>query len=391
MGKIVFFNIPACGHTNPTVEVVRALTQRGHQVRYYSFGMFREALEGAGAAFTACDGYLPPMPKDFDRRVGKDFASLIGMATHVTLGMDERVCRELREFGPDCLVVDSMCVWGKLFAKKLRLPMVCSTTTFAFNRETAKMMKPGFREALYAIAGIPRISRNLRDLRKQGFAVKNLLDLIQNDEQTDTIVYTSRAFQPLAETFGERYAFVGPSLPQVPAEPRERGRPLVYISLGTVIRNQGFYQSCMEALGGGPYDVVLSAGEERRAALAKAAPANFRVEARVAQLAVLQNADVFITHCGMNSVSEAIYYEVPMILFPQQSEQNAVAQRAQELGAGLRPASASPGAIKAAVAEILGNRARYQAGLRGLSESFRAAGGAPRAADKIEAVIQGQG
>ena len=36
MSKIVFFCIPAHGHTNPTLGVVRELTARGHEVLYYS-------------------------------------------------------------------------------------------------------------------------------------------------------------------------------------------------------------------------------------------------------------------------------------------------------------------------------------------------------------------
>ena len=47
MSRIVFFSIPAYGHTNPTVEVVRQLVRRGHRVRYYSFEEFRVKLEGA--------------------------------------------------------------------------------------------------------------------------------------------------------------------------------------------------------------------------------------------------------------------------------------------------------------------------------------------------------
>lgn len=33
MSKIVFFSIPAYGHTNPTIEVVRELSTRGHEVK----------------------------------------------------------------------------------------------------------------------------------------------------------------------------------------------------------------------------------------------------------------------------------------------------------------------------------------------------------------------
>ena len=57
MATIVFFCIPAHGHTNPTLNVVRELTARGHRVVYYSYDDFREKIEGAGAEFVSCNGY----------------------------------------------------------------------------------------------------------------------------------------------------------------------------------------------------------------------------------------------------------------------------------------------------------------------------------------------
>jgi UDP:flavonoid glycosyltransferase YjiC (YdhE family) len=55
----MFFCIPAYGHHNPTIAVVRELTQRGNRVRYFSFEEFRAKIEGAGAEFIPCDKYLP--------------------------------------------------------------------------------------------------------------------------------------------------------------------------------------------------------------------------------------------------------------------------------------------------------------------------------------------
>ena len=37
MATIVFFCIPAHGHTNPTLNVVRELVTRGNGVVYYSY------------------------------------------------------------------------------------------------------------------------------------------------------------------------------------------------------------------------------------------------------------------------------------------------------------------------------------------------------------------
>ena len=64
MSKIVFFCIPAYGHTNPTIEVVRELVKRGNQVHYYSFYEFRSRIEETGAVCIPCDDFMPPAPKD---------------------------------------------------------------------------------------------------------------------------------------------------------------------------------------------------------------------------------------------------------------------------------------------------------------------------------------
>ena len=45
MSRIVFFGIPAHGHTNPTLEVVRELISRGNQVWYYSYNIMREKID----------------------------------------------------------------------------------------------------------------------------------------------------------------------------------------------------------------------------------------------------------------------------------------------------------------------------------------------------------
>ena len=235
---------------------------------------------------------------------------------------------------------------------------------------------------LRSLVGMPRVGRCMALLRRHGYPVKGLLDLIQNDNETDTIVYTSRAFQPMAETFSDRYAFVGPSLPErALAEQPPKARPLVYISLGTVMNRQAdFYRSCIAALGQEPLDVVMSVGESVDPASLSPAPANFRIERRVDQLAVLARADVFLTHCGMNSANEAIWFGVPTVLYPQQSEEGAVADRMEELGLGLRLKDAST--IREAVRQVL-TEPGYRERTLAMGETFRSAGGPTRAAEKI--------
>ncbi|MGG4393145.1 macrolide family glycosyltransferase [Paenibacillus thiaminolyticus] len=390
MSKIVFFSIPAHGHTNPTIPVVTELVNRGHQVWYYSFLEFQGKIEGAGAAFIACDEFLPQLsPKELDRKVGKDFAALIEMVADTTIALDEKVCKELREIQPDCIVSDSLCFWGKLFAKKLGIPYICSTTTFAFNRHTAKLMKRGFIELWRMIVGLPRINKKIQLLQDHGYEVENFVSIIQNNNETDTIVYTAKEFQPMAGTFSERYAFIGPSIRQSPpVRNHKKDRKLIYISLGTILnQNQDFYQNLIRAFADTDYDVVMSVGEKTEISSLGNIPGNFTVKNFVDQISVLQTADVFITHCGMNSANESLYFGVPMVLFPQHSEQRLVANRVAELGAGLKLQGKKPKYLAAAVSEVLTNRT-YQENAQKLSETFQNAGGAVEAANVILTIIR---
>lgn len=59
---------------------------------------------------------------------------------------------------------------------------------------------------------------------------------------------------------------------------------------------------------------------------------------RVPQLAVLQQADVFITHGGLGSIKESIYYGVPMLVYPLDPhyDQPGNALKVAHHGLGLR-------------------------------------------------------
>lgn len=390
MSKIVFFSIPAHGHTNPTIPVVRELVNHGHEVWYYSFNEFQEKIEGAGAQFISCDAFLPPMSaEELEKKAGKDFAALIEMVVDTTISMDEQVCRELTDFGPDCIVSDSVCFWGKLFARKLAIPFISSTTTFAFNQHTARLMKRGFKEMIGMFTGMPRINKKIKLLKNNGYEVKNFIALIQNDNFTDTIVYTSKAFQPMVETFSACYAFVGPSILATETAAVPKGdRKKIYISLGTVLnQNADFYKNCLQAFKDEDVEVVMSVGEKTDISALGKIPDHFVIASRVDQVTVLKQADVFVTHCGMNSVNESIYFGVPMVLFPLHSEEGVVANRAAELGAGVKLKSSQPEHLRAAVNTVLNDQS-FIKNTEKLAESFKQAGGFKAAAAFIEAKVR---
>ena len=189
--RIIWFCIPAYGHTNPTIEVVRELVRRGNEVRYYSFEEFREKIEGAGAEFVSCDAYLPALDAKSERKLREVSTTEMSVQSfRITAILDPIISQDMESWQPDVLVTDSACFWGKLTAIKFNLPWVCSTTTFAFNKDSAQYMQQSASEIADMVLGLPRMNREIRKLRGLGYHVKNVLDIVQNKPDDNTIVYT---------------------------------------------------------------------------------------------------------------------------------------------------------------------------------------------------------
>ncbi|MBR6677615.1 MAG: glucosyltransferase [Oscillospiraceae bacterium] len=390
MSKIVFFCIPAHGHTNPTLGVVKELISRGHQVWYYSYNMLRDKIESTGATFVSCDDLDMEQklsPKD-GARIGKDLAFSTKILVDTTLALDDKVCADMERLKPDCIVADSMAVWGKAVAMKLGIPFVSSTTTFAFNRHSAKIMKQSFGDLLKLLLSTPKIAKQIKRLQQKGYPIKSVLDIIQNDEHTHTIVYTSAEFQPCCETFSDKYAFVGPSIrPASKAVEKSRSK-LVYISMGTVNNDMlPLYQNCLAALSNTGYQVILSVGSMVSVDSFGALPEQISVFPQVDQIAVLQQADLFVSHCGMNSVNESLYFGVPLLMLPQTPEQSGVAQRVAQLGAGILLKKADVTSIAQGVKTLFSDSS-FRENAHKISVSFRECSGAKGAADKILQVCE---
>lgn len=352
MSNIVFFCIPAHGHTNPTLGVVRELTDRGHKVWYYSYNVMREKIEAAGATFISCDDY------------------------------------DMEQMQPDCIVADSMAIWGKAVAMKLHIPFVSSTTTFAFNQYSAKIMKRSAGEVFRMLFSMPKINRDIKRLQDKGYPVKQVLDILQNDEHTHTIVYTSPEFQPCADTFSEKYAFVGPSIRPVTGDIEKKRKTLVYISMGTVNNDLlPLYKRFLDAFAKTDYQVILSVGNLVPTDAFGELPEHICVFPSVDQIAVLKKADVFLSHCGMNSVNESLYFGVPLVMLPQTSEQSGVAERVLQLGAGIRLKQTDAASVLQAVNLALSDPS-YRENAAAISAGFQRCSGAKGAADKILSVCK---
>ena len=102
------------------------------------------------------------------------------------------------------------------------------------------------------------------------------------------------------------------------------------------------------------------------------------------QLELLQYADVFVTHGGMNSSSEALYYGVPLVVIPVTGDQPLVAKRVNEVGAGIRlnRKELTSEMLRESVKKVMDD-VTFKEKSRKVGESLRNAGGYNRAVDEI--------
>ncbi|WP_230886692.1 macrolide family glycosyltransferase [Streptomyces spinoverrucosus] len=378
------------GRVNPTLPVVAELVRRGHSVTYHTSPAFRGEVEAAGARvllYPGGDQALPDPPTPIALIEG-----LAGAAVRLL----PSVLADLRRVRPDLIVHDNACPWGAVAARELKVPAASSFTTFAFNRQVPSPTR-GSWELL--AAAVTRGCGGLGYLRSR-WGLRRRFDAgglpwvdLGNIRQPLNLVYTSRAFQPGVEEFDRAYRFVGPSIgarPDDPSFPADRLRdPVLYASLGTVFnadpRLLRSFATGLASLGG---SVILSTGQTDPDALG---PLPDHVLARrfVPQPEVLARAAVFVTHGGMNSVNEAMYAGVPMLVVPQGADQPMVARRVVELGAGLslRTQDVTMGSVRSLAGRLL-HDPRFRAAAGALRVAQHEAGGYRRAADELERYLR---
>jgi MGT family glycosyltransferase len=167
------------------------------------------------------------------------------------------------------------------------------------------------------------------------------------------------------------------------------GRPIIYVTLGTLQnRIAGTFRSIAEACDGLGAQLVISTGHGVPPESLSDLPGNPVVVSYAPQLELLERAMLAITHAGLNTVLDALSTGVPMVAIPVTNEQPGIAARMAATGAGemIPLKKATTDRIRTLVAKVMSEPAYRTASIR-VRDSIRDAGGAPRAAELIEAAV----
>jgi MGT family glycosyltransferase len=395
---VAVVHLSSGGHVRPLLPLVGALRESGARTVQFALPKWEAECATAGGEFRA----LPDVGIDLDA----GSPNMVCLAERLAL-VSERLTPwmtgQLREIGAEVVLRDVLAHYGRYAACAAGLPQVAFSAAMAFPRAlrsslrtmpgpTLRMM-PAVIGQLAGGAGEALRLRRLSQRLEQHYEepMGGWLDVLAGRYGHTTLVGTSRDMQVLSRGFaGEDVRFVGP-LRAAAAQGQEQepalasvspGEQLIYVSLGTVFeKHPEFFRDAARALARPRRRVILSIGRIPPRALGSL-PAGVTAHAHVDQLAVLRRADLFVTHGGFNSMQEGLVAGVPLLLFPQMQEQILNAERAAELGAGVRLSRPTPARIAAQADRILAEP-RFRAAAQRVGAELRAAVDVDAAVDAV--------
>jgi MGT family glycosyltransferase len=378
-----FVNVPTAGHVNPTLPLVEELVRRGHRVSYATGPGMLSRAEAAGAETVS----LPVGLSDLNLLANVDFfpENFARTAEQCLIDAQCSLPVLLKYFLhdlPDAVCYDGLAFAGRALAEKLAIPYISLVPHFACHENFS--LRERFQH--------PRLESFCRGVDQ--FAAEHgvIADLTPTGTSPSplNLVFIPKQFQIASRSFDERFCFLGPSLGQrahVQWRPMYKDAPLLFISLGTLFNNRPeFYRMCFRAFDDSVWQVAMAIGDQVSLAELGTVPENFEVRSFFPQPAVLRCASVFLSHAGMNSTMESLYYAVPLVAVPQMFEQHLNAGRVDQLGLGRRLLldKLTPEQLRTAVDEVAVDKS-IRANLIDMQHTLRNCGGAVAGVEVLEA------
>ncbi|MFF7629850.1 macrolide-inactivating glycosyltransferase [Streptomyces cyaneofuscatus] len=389
---IAMFSIAAHGHVNPSLEVIRELVRRGHRVSYAIPASFADKVAATGAEPVI---YTSTLPTDDDPEAwGTELIDNIEPFLADAIQALPQLIAAFEGDEPDLVLHDITSYPARVLAHRWGVPAVSLWPNLVpwegYEKEvgepmTAELKQTERGQAYYA--------------RFDGWLADNGLGHVPSDDFVARprrgLVLIPEALQPNADRVDrDMYTFVG-ACQGDRADQGEWERPagagkVLLVSLGSSFTKQpAFYRECVAAFGDLPdWHVVLQIGAHVDPAELGDVPANVEVHAWVPQLAVLKQADAFITHAGAGGSQEGLATGTPMVAVPQAVDQFGNADMLQALGVArhIPMEEADAATLREAVLALTGDPEVAERAAR-LREQMAKEGGTPRAADLIEAEL----
>jgi len=356
--RVLFSSTFGYGHMFPMYPLARAFQAAGHDVLWATSADAGDRLEAAGLPAAPC-GLAGP---ELRERVG----SLQGRVASVS-PRERAAFMYPRLFGetltppmaadllplatswqPDLMVHEHGELASPLVGAVLQVPSV--THAFGGGIPPSMLEDAGARLAgLWAEHGqaLPPYAGSFTTL---------YLDICPPSVQSVPLdhVPARQPLRPVADSGGG----AGP----LPHYLERDGRPLVYVTLGTVQNRLPLLAPAVAALAGLPVRVLVTVGPDGDPDALGPQPDHVHVERWVDQPRVLQHCDVVVSHAGSGTFLGALAAGLPQLCLPQAADQFRNSEGGRRAGAAvvLSPDESSPEAIASAVGALLTDEALHR-------------------------------
>jgi MGT family glycosyltransferase len=404
--RYLFAIIDGGGTVPADTSVIRAMVERGHDVRVLADRVLAPDLETTGAEHVPWDRAPQRVDLDPQSVIMKDwdtstpfqaFARVRDGAMVGPAGLFAADVRDELRRRPADVVVGNFFVFGAQIAAEAEgVPFAFLVSNLlSFPESGTPPLGPGLKPARGPLGrtrdrAINRVMSRLFDKgldqlneARGAHGLGPIDSVLQNFERADRLLLmTSREFEYESFSPPPNVRLVGPRLDD-PAwagdwTPPPGGEPLVLVGMSsTYMDHADVLQRAATALGGLPVRGLVTTGPAVDPNEIEAPP-NVTVVRRAPHSEVLSHASAVVTHAGHGTVLKALAAGVPIVAMPLGRDQLDNAARVQHHGAGVRlKPKAKPAAIAAAVRRLL-----EEPSFAGAAERLAAAIAAERASDR---------
>jgi MGT family glycosyltransferase len=415
--RYLFAIIDGGGTVPADMSVIRAMVERGHDVRVMADRVLAPDIETTGAEHVPWDRApqrenLDPQSvimKDWDTKTPfQAFARVRDGAMVGPAGLFAADVRDELQRRPADVVVGNFFVFGAQIAAEAEgVPFAFLVSNLlSFRDSGTPPLGPGLKPARGPLGrardrAINRFMARLFDKRldqlnevRRANGLEPIASVLQNFEHADRLLLmTSRSFEYESYSPPPNVRIVGPRLDD-PAwagdwTPPAGDDPLVLVGMSSTFMDHAeLLQRVATALGRLPVRGVLTTGPSIPLDAIEA-PANVTVVERAPHREVLRHASAVVTHAGHGTVIKALAAGVPVVALPLGRDQLDNAARVAHHGAGLRlKPKASPDSIAAAVQRVI-DEPSFAASTERLAAAIAAETAADRAVEELETLAGG--
>jgi UDP:flavonoid glycosyltransferase YjiC (YdhE family) len=352
--RILFSSMRMTGHIRPLLPYAHALMRRRHEVLFASPQEASAMLRDAGVSH-AVFGHPG------DEKTGKIWATTANMpAEDMVRTMVSKVFADLnpraalpglretiRTWKPDVIVRESMEYTSAILAAENEIPIASVATTNGHTEAVALES---------AVASVDALRQEVGLDPDNGTALRATLTFTSFPASLDGDAKSVSSLAPLrVRTAREN---LDPDH-VVPAWVPDDGRPLVFITFGTMAagspKNHTLFRTALEAVATLPVRALFSTGAEMDRTLLGAIPENVTVESWVLQSDVFPRAAALVCHGGAGTVLAGLANGLPIVLTPLGVDQPENARRVEATGAGIALLAPDATSLRLAVERALGD------------------------------------